>query len=38
MERRTWEDIGIGVGALALIGGGVYIHTHGDNPPFVRSE
>lgn len=25
MERRTWEDIGIGVGALALIGGGVYI-------------
>ena len=25
MSRRTWEDVGIGVGALGLIAGGVYI-------------
>ena len=25
MDRRTWEDVGIGVGALGLIAGGVYI-------------
>ena len=25
MDRRTWEDVGIGVGALGLIAGGIYI-------------
>lgn len=25
MSRRTWEDVGIGVGAIGLIAGGVYI-------------
>ena len=25
MDRRTWEDVGIGAGALVLIGGGLYI-------------